>query len=42
MQLVPGMRARVLALLLTWQLANLVGFVSQGVLETIGKRADAR
>ena len=42
MELVPGMRARVIALLFTWQLANLAGFVIQGFLETVVKRADAR
>ena len=34
----PRMRAKVIALLLTWQLANLVGFVSQGVTEAITRQ----
>lgn len=38
LQLPPAMRARVIVLLATWQVANLVGFVSQGVLETLGER----
>jgi GT2 family glycosyltransferase len=35
-----GMRAKVIALLFTWQVANLVGFVSQGVVEAIARDAD--
>ncbi len=34
-----GMRAKVIALLLTWQVANLVGFVSQGVVERIARNS---
>jgi len=38
----PGMRAKVICLLAAWQLANLVGFVSQGVLDTLERPTDAR
>jgi hypothetical protein len=31
------MRTKVIALLVTWQVANLVGFVSQGVIETVAR-----
>ena len=39
MRLAPSMRAKVVLLLATWQLANLVGFVSQAVLETVAGQA---
>ena len=44
MRLAPRMRAKVVLLLATWQLANLVGFVSQGILETLERvpQGDAR
>jgi hypothetical protein len=42
MRQLPGMRAKVICLLAAWQLANLVGFVSQGVLDTLERRTDAR
>ena len=38
MQLGPEMRARVILLLATWQMANAVGFVSQGVLDAVSRR----
>jgi GT2 family glycosyltransferase len=37
MRQVPGMRAKVICLLAAWQLANLVGFVSQGVIEATAR-----
>jgi GT2 family glycosyltransferase len=37
----PGMRAKVIALLITWQVANAVGFVSQAVIETFARHSDA-
>ncbi|GDX83686.1 glycosyl transferase family A [Deltaproteobacteria bacterium] len=39
-RLAPGMKARVIALLGVWQLANLAGFLWQGALETIVGRND--
>ena len=41
MRQVPVMRAKVLGLLVAWQVANLVGFASQGACEAIARRAHA-